>query len=196
MQLFATDPGTGCLQGLNSPLPVELLDFYSVASASSIGLIWLTAEEQLSHYEILRSTDGNNFSSIAKVTALNNYSESKYEYQDRDVISNTRYYYKLKMVDYDGRFEYSPIISEILSGKQKLVSVYPNPVAKNMEIYVHSDLGVESTFKLFDAKNSTLIIKKFDQNLTIDINGLLPGVYFYTVENKNFSKSDRLIIVE
>ncbi len=196
-QLFATNNTNTCLIPLQSPLPLQLLSFNSSVSGKSIDLKWTTTDEQnVSHFDIQRSLNGSNFVSIGDVKANINRINGQYQYNDNDVISGQKYFYRLKMVDFDEKYQYSNIISESISAENANFRVYPNPVSRNMVISVISNADDDNTFKLYDAKNSLIIEKSFSNLLEIDTQGLFPGVYFYTIENKRITDHGKLIIVE
>ena len=90
---------------------VELYSFHAYAVVDQSQLEWTTGqEENLSLFVIERSTDGENFFAIAQVTASGSYSE--YHYTDSsplDVDMDRTFYYRLKMVDRNGTFNYSSV---------------------------------------------------------------------------------------
>ena len=76
----------------------------------SVKIIWKTDEESgINHYEIERSTDGANFNSINRVSSRN--STIPAEYSGEDIAPATgNNYYRLKIVNQDGKIEYSRIV--------------------------------------------------------------------------------------
>lgn len=83
--------------------PIELVDFSGKVLNTGIKLNWETAQETNNQYfELLRSNDGFNFKSIAKVNgAVNSTTHQVYSYLDLNPQSGTNYY-MLKQVDLDG----------------------------------------------------------------------------------------------
>ncbi|CAF4576832.1 unnamed protein product [Rotaria sp. Silwood1] len=90
----------GYAQGSN--LPVSLVQFTSKILNSTVLLNWQTANEvNVSHFNIQRSNNGKEFTTIGKVNAGNK------EYSFIDAISNLElgirnWYYRLEIVDKDG----------------------------------------------------------------------------------------------
>ncbi|MCF8219592.1 MAG: T9SS type A sorting domain-containing protein [Bacteroidales bacterium] len=114
------------------PLPVNLLSFTGKRKAeSSVELNWSTASEQNNdRFEIRRSNNGEDFTSIGKRKGAGNSNEMvKYQYTDNNAPEGT-VYYRLKQVDYNGAYEYSEIVVIREKDKQQegSLSVYPNPV--------------------------------------------------------------------
>ncbi|MBX2846527.1 MAG: T9SS type A sorting domain-containing protein [Saprospiraceae bacterium] len=89
-------------------LPVELSGFFGEATPNGIQLNWKTSnEEGFSHFEIERSLDDTTFQSLGRVTANG---AGSYAYLDAFSPKVETLYYRLKMVDKDGRYWYSDIL--------------------------------------------------------------------------------------
>jgi hypothetical protein len=118
----------GAPNGVN-PLPIELITFKGFAAKSSNVLQWTTATEiNNDYFQLERSINGYEFNAIAIIDGAGNSTSIKnYESADEN-ISEKIYYYRLKQVDFDGRFSYSNIISiERNQTSNSFVDVYPNP---------------------------------------------------------------------
>jgi len=88
-------------------LPVTLLRFDAVATANGTALTWVTADEQqFKHYEIEYSTDAVHFQQAGIVTAAGG---GSYHF-NHSIATTQKLYYRLKMIDKDGRFEYSKLL--------------------------------------------------------------------------------------
>jgi hypothetical protein len=133
-------------------LPANGINLTAALNGSDVQLNWKTQSEINSNYFVIeRSTDGINFSSIGTKQAAGNSSiELTYSQVDPN-MSVPAYYYRLKLVDIDGRFSYSNIALVRKSGI-KGVKVFPNPVTSqvniefsnakgNYEITVYNQLG-------------------------------------------------------
>lgn len=120
-----------------SPLPVELISFDATSFPEGNKLEWVTAWEKNNYgFEVQRRTEGeSDFVTIDFVKGHNNSSVPvNYNYFDTDVKQNA--YYRLKQIDYDGAFEYSPVIA---LERQSVVlpfsvSVYPNPATDKINV--------------------------------------------------------------
>ena len=114
------------------PLPVELVSFKGTAMDTHNLLEWQTASEiSNAYYEVQRSPDGRSFAAIGEhLTGAGDTKNSQhYSFRDKLPISGLNYY-RLKQVDFDGRFTFSHIIA--VQGKKPIVTLYPNPVAKDL----------------------------------------------------------------
>ncbi len=112
----------------NLVLPVTLVQFKAAYNGASVELNWLTASEQNSdHFEIQRSADGVQFTAIGNVKAAGNSISSAYTFTDGLPYAGNNYY-RLKMVDIDGRFKYSVVLLVRSDDNKKGIAIYPNPV--------------------------------------------------------------------
>ncbi len=119
---------------VNNALPIELISFEGETLDNGNLLSWSTATEKNSmSFELQRSYDLNDFETIGTIEAAGNSDRLRnYQFIDYD-ISTGSVYYRLKMIDLDGEFEYSKNIvlnREGNSSAQSLEMVlYPNPVS-------------------------------------------------------------------
>ena len=106
---FSGGGGGGTVNGL--PLPLSLISFTANYRDGSTWLYWQTASEQnSSHFDIERSIDGINFLSIGNVIAAGNSSFIKnYDFNDQHSQKGVNYY-RLKMVDVDGKYNFSKFL--------------------------------------------------------------------------------------
>ncbi|AFM05370.1 hypothetical protein Fleli_3029 [Bernardetia litoralis DSM 6794] len=116
-----------------NPLPLDLLSFDANIEGESVKVDWETTNEKdNSHFMIERSQDGNSFGSLGRVNAKGTDLEGTFNYQFWDAEPFTGLsYYRLKQVDLNGDFEYSPVRSilfeKTISGIKGEISLYPNP---------------------------------------------------------------------
>ncbi len=94
-------------------LPVSLTTFTAKANKTgSVNLVWGTASElNNAYFEVTRSSDGVNFSTIGKVTGIGTSNTlQNYNYTDTKPKAGANYY-RLKQVDNDGKFAFSQVVS-------------------------------------------------------------------------------------
>jgi Secretion system C-terminal sorting domain len=138
--------GTGC-----SALPVDLLGFTVKPVNGAARLEWATATERNNAYfSIERSTDGLNFTAIDEVRGAGNSAlRQSYAFTDKDPIKGL-VYYRLKQVDFDGDFEYSPIRSVTMNRRGGVV-IAPSPASDRVTIRLESAVEVAGDWQVFDA---------------------------------------------
>lgn len=124
--IIASDINNGffLLEYVEAPLPVDLISFSATAEEDRVKLQWSTASEENSElFEIQRSADGRNFETIGKVNARGNSdTTTDYLFYDNDPFSGNNYY-RLKQIDLDDKFEYSPV--EVVRFDVSVVDIYP-----------------------------------------------------------------------
>ena len=115
----------------NAIVPLRWLSFTGILDKSQVKLNWKTADEiNNKGFDIERSTDAVSFEKIGWVDAS---STNSYELFDTKIVKGNTYYYRLKQVDKDGLYTYSPVIRINYSGNNT-ISIFPNPVKNNLVI--------------------------------------------------------------
>lgn len=110
-------------------LPLQLVSFsFKRKNASTVELNWTTENEiNCSHFEIEKADESLRFAFINKVNANNNRLNS-YLFSDDIDKQNSVVYYRIKMVDKDGKFTYSQILRVSLV-QTDLIKVYPTIIS-------------------------------------------------------------------
>ena len=159
-----------------SALPLHLLNFSGIKRAGYNELQWQTADEvNTKSFEIERSTDGRNFVTVATVDSKGSNNNS-YTVQD-NVVYSGKLFYRLRMVDVDGRFTYSQVIWINSIGGNR-VSIYPNPAKDWININIGSSPLLKTTAGMFDVHGRLLrIISISNDQEQINVKELTKGVY-------------------
>ena len=171
-QSFTLQPGEyHVYTNVNAALPVTIVNFTGKKENNDNLLTWQVANElNLSHYELEKSIDGQNFSFLAKINADG---KSNYSYTD-DVSSFSGVtFYRLKSVDIDGHFNYSGIIKIQSITNSWLVTVNPNPVVKNLKVNIESPVQDKGTLIIYDLSGRQLLKQNIQiaaGNNVLDIN--------------------------
>lgn len=116
------------------PLPVTLRFFQAEGSLDRVDLSWQTeSEEAFSRFVVEYGTNAKSWEGVGTVPAGGSKFAGKlYQFTHAPLQPGT-HYYRLKMVDSDGTFEYSRIRSVTLDGSPRLV-VYPNPATNQFTL--------------------------------------------------------------
>jgi Secretion system C-terminal sorting domain len=167
-------------------LPLDLLSFKAAKSNTSVELKWVSANEvDFSHYNVQKSNDGKIFTPFAKVKATGS---GSYQTLDEKPSAGQNYY-RLEMVDIDGKRKYSNIVSVAFDTKGTTMSVYPNPAqGSTLTIDMSVNNDSEFTFTITDiaGRNRLTSQQKAIQGtnqLPLDISSLEKGIYFITTRN-------------
>ena len=182
-------------------LPLSLLNLSAKKQADNVWLSWKTAnEENTSHFIIQRSTNSISYTNVGRVQAAGNSNiVQSYSYVDAAILSANRQlstansiYYRLQMVDKDGKFNYSPIEKIRLTNTERL-KVFPNP-AKD-KVYVVGT-GITSIL-LSDLSGRALISQQLSSVATavFNVSELCKGVYVLQVTNDKGKLECRKVVV-
>jgi len=137
VSVCSSESATAVIEVLNSIVPLSLVHFKGKRQGTMVNLDWLTAFEiQTNRFEIERSNDGRSFKSIGSVVAVGFSNSNKgYTFTDLQPASNTNFY-RLRMVDNDGKFSYSNVLVFFGKESEKIVlhKISPNPFTDQINI--------------------------------------------------------------
>lgn len=179
-------------------LPVKLVAF-NVAREESrvVTLRWSTSSETNSdRFEIERSTDGAEWQLLGKVKAATT-SETLRSYRfDDPTPSAAVNYYRLRMIDLDNSFEYSPIRSIQGDNTVERLLFYPNPANEHLTVKSENGLTIQK-LELFDAAGRRVnLTAKSATTLELNVKELPNGLYVILVHLADGSQETRKIIVK
>jgi hypothetical protein len=146
-------------------LPLTLINFSGRLSGSNVVLSWTTLSEQnTSHFEVQRSVDDTIYTAIGQLAAAGN-SALTLHYQYIDVLSflpGSNIFYRLKMVDQDGHFLFSPVAEVTVSSIGNLsLSVYPNPFHQSTNLFVGISEPDNAIVTIFNTEGKVLLRQNF-----------------------------------
>ncbi len=179
-------------------LPVTLSNFAARWNNNTVDLQWqITNEINLSSFELEYSNDGTHFSKLALLPYHNNVSAYTYSH----LTPSVKNFYRLKMIDADGRFFYSKILSvqKNLSGN-KAVLIYPNPAYYDVTLQVITGNNEKLSVKIIDNTGRIVMNKNYTvlagQNyISIDgINKLPASNYIVTIKSQSINTVEKLIV--
>ena len=166
-----------------SALPVTLTSFEAKRNELEVILSWKTAAEVNSNYfEVQRSSNGVRWDILGeRIPASGN--AFSYSYADRNPFSGENLY-RLKMVDKDGTFAYSRMVSLLFDGEEDLV-LYPNPVSEKLYLQHSRDASELKSVEIFNDLGQSVMRTHKIISSTISVNSLKPGVYLIRIEKTN-----------
>ena len=167
-------------------LPIELTSFTASSSDAGIDLRWATSsEENNDRFEIERSVDDVLFVPIGSLPGAGNSAHDlRYMFTDREPTYGLNYY-RLKQVDFDGQYEFSPVVSAVWRKSGEVLLVFPNPGSDLVNIVVpHSAPG--AMFTVADATGRELRRAPISaEHITFDASSLPLGVYSFNVSTSD-----------
>lgn len=161
-------------------------------SSGFVQLQWSTSSEvDMGHFEVERSTDGINFRKLGKLLAKGDVNTIT-EYTYLDILAEKgSNFYRLVIIDKDGNFSYSKIITIGVEKGFSLFVVYPNPFGKKVQVKFNSDGPDHSTMRIID-NNGKVITTQIDQvqkgenRITIqNVDNLPGGIYYLELVTKD-----------
>jgi hypothetical protein len=185
------------------PLPVALLYFIGEVTESGVLLKWETASEiNNSHFEVLRSLDGETFNHIGTIGGNGN-SNTPIEYSMMDSKAALGLnYYQLKQFDYDNtEYTYATILVDNNDGTTMSAYVYPNPAREdNFNVRIISiDRHTPISIKIVDLRGNVYFNKIIENGSNYD-NKILPdqnmveGIYFMIIQQGEQIRKSKVII--
>lgn len=188
------------------PLPVELTSFTAELNGNFAELNWMTAtEKNNSGFEVQRKT-GSNWEKISFIqghgTTTN---ENSYSFRD-DIshLNSKAIYYRLKQIDYNGTFEYSPevMVSKSVPTDFSLMQNFPNPFNPTTRISYSVPASTHVILKVYDSNGSevTTLINGNQEagNHIVNFNAsnFASGIYYYTITAGSFSDTKKMILMK
>jgi hypothetical protein len=167
----------------NNPLPITLTSFEAKPTENkSVSLTWQTAsEENNDHFSIEHSTDGTSFREIA-TQAGNGTTEivQNYSYLHQEV-ANGLHYYRLKQVDFDGKFEYTNIVTAKISHTNDEVILTPNPTSNVILIQTKTPYQRNADFQILNMQGQVVLSSVLQAGaieLELNISDFPVGIYY------------------
>ena len=164
--------------------------------SKQINLRWnVENEDGIENYTIERSSTGNSdFIPIGKVAASNIH---LYSFVDTTAGINQNYYFRLAIQENDNSVTYSEIKSAKINGKNKILTVFPNPSGGIIKVRINGYNG-EAKFTLLNSigqlvwERSKLV---YDNSpLLLSLNTRPRGIYWLKVTTAGEESMERIII--
>ena len=168
---------------LAGPLAVTLTSFAGKKDRNTNLLIWETASESNNEgFEVERSHDGNRFEKIAFTKGHGTTNQTQnYSCADLKPINGINYY-RLKQVDFDGRYKYSNVLT-LINDDNMTIAVYPNPSTGIFSIVLANEAN--------ETDEAILIYNAFGQKINVQVNqnqldlsGQPSGLYYLQTQNQ------------
>ncbi|RNI28796.1 T9SS type A sorting domain-containing protein [Rufibacter latericius] len=181
-------------------LPVELTTFTGSRSGNVVNLAWSTASEKDNDYfKVELSQDGKSFRSLGQVKGNGTTNVAQeYSFTDAAAPAGT-VYYRLKQVDFDGKFEYSKVIAVKAAGRatsQASLEAYPNPTSDKVYVTSSKSSG-QGTLTVYNSNGKTVLQQKLQvaggRALLLDLSSQVSGFYTLRLENETGTEVIRVV---
>jgi len=184
------------------PLPIELLGFTGEKVGQTSLLEWQTTLEiNADHFAIEHSQNGIDFTEVGQVAAVGESGElQEYEFTHVEPALGKNYY-RLKMIDQDGQFEYANTVELYFDeiGQQALVNVHPNPSTGvfYFDFAIQNESQVSLEVINFAGQVVQTRVEQFTagrQHLALDLSEFAAGVYLYRLKTATWTSAGKLTI--
>lgn len=172
-------------------VPVHLVNFFASTIYNQIKLQWNVENEiNFLQYEVEHSFNGTDFTKAATIKALQ---QSSYNYLFAK-NKNASNYFRLKLVDKDGKFTYSNII---LVDTKTAVNIYPNPANNFINIDLDNQLK-NSTIKVIDVFGKNVKQVQVNANhINISTQEFVNGIYtIQLIENNQIINTYSVVVAK
>jgi hypothetical protein len=199
-------PEDGMVSTDYSFVPVELTSFVAnVNTAGYVELNWSTATELNNHgFQVERKSVNGDFLAIGYVQGNGTTTERKeYRFTDRSVEPG-KYVYRLKQMDFNGQFEYSPEIEVDVHPPLQftLEQNYPNPFNPSTKIKfgLAENTNVKlSVYNILGELVATLVNNQLAAGfyeVEFDAASLPSGMYVYSIETPTFKEVKKMMLMK
>ncbi len=178
-------------------LPVTVINFTAQKVSNAVIVKWsASAETGFKQYDVERSIDGNKFNAIRSIEGRN---LPEYSFTDNNLPNANVVYYRLKMIDADGKFKNSNILAVKLSKNLSNALIYPNPTIGELNIKLYEPLFTNSTLQVLDVTGRMVKeqnVSANNINIQLDVQKLSAGRYFIKITNSKQVINQSFVVIK
>jgi hypothetical protein len=166
---------------LTNPLPVKFSNITARKVSNGVRIDWtIDAEENTKGYEVERSADGRNFTSIGSVAATG---ARAYDFTDVRPLADG--YYRIRAIDHDGKYGFSNVV-RMRGGESEVV--IKGFFSNRNQITVQHDAAVDGTLISVVTADGQMLknvqVVKGSQLTQIDVSSAKPGLLVVRYQSK------------
>jgi Domain of unknown function (DUF4082)/Secretion system C-terminal sorting domain len=199
--ITGSDPAKlyGIIFGTSVILPVQLVQFIATKNDDgTVRVSWATSQEENSaYYDVERSGDKATWSSIGTVKAKGfSSTTSNYFLTDKSPLSGIGYY-RLKMVDLDGKFKYSPTVTVTTDKNSPPLVIYSNPFYDQIRLKINVSRPQNLMMTVSDMQGKTYITQSYqaqsgDNFVNIQPSVTSSGMYILRIQGDTYNQTVKL----
>lgn len=166
-------------------LPLLWVSANAIFENNQVNIHWTTTDEQhTSYFEVERSIDGTSYNNIGQIASANSAGEHHYAFADKGVQAGYTYYFRIKQVDMDGRFNYSSTLKVDIAGERRAaLRISNNPVRSDMILSIILPQAQHTSLVVLNQAGATVLERKENlpagETLMSVRTGSLPtGIYY------------------
>jgi bacillopeptidase F len=191
-------------------IPVELTGLTANSDRNNVNISWSTATEtNNSGFQVERQIKGSNeWTNVSFVNGKGTTTEvNSYNFVDKGLSVGT-YSYRLKQVDFDGTFEYSPVIEVEVNAPDQytLYQNYPNPFNPTTTIEYSLPEKADVTISIYNALGelvTTLVNATMEagyQKASFNASAFTSGTYIYQIKavgnGRIFTDTKKMVLIK
>jgi len=197
-------------------VPVELISFTAEAIDDKINLSWTTTTELNNlGFEVERKCENEDWRAIGFIEGKGTTTETQnYNFVD-DLfgVADSKIFYRLKQIDFNGTFEYSKEIEVIrIAASFSLEQNYPNPFNPTTSIQYAISSRQFVTLKVYDILGNEVVTlvneEKQPGSYEVEFSAkggsasggnaysLPSGIYFYQLQSGNFVETKKMVLIK
>jgi hypothetical protein len=189
-------------------IPVEFVSFNWEVFGNDVELKWITATETNNKGFEIQRFSGNYWETIGFINGMGTTTEiTEYKYTDNQLATG-KYFYRLKQIDFDGKFKYSKQIEVDINSVSDFVLYqnYPNPFNPSTKISWRSPVSSWQTLKIYDVLGNeiaTLVDEykeagkyEIDFGLKTANKNLSSGIYYYKLKIGDFVSVKKMLLLK
>jgi len=192
-------------------VPVELTSFTAEYVGNTTQLNWSTATELNNlGFDVQRSLSGYPFVTVGFVDGKGTTSEiQNYSYVDKTILPNTDYAYRLRQIDFNGRYHLLAVVNVGESNPLnfELAQNYPNPFNPATTISIGLPVKSDVTLDVYNIVGERVLslyngeLAAGNYNYTVDASNLTSGIYIYVLnavgeDGKNSTLSRKMTLLK
>lgn len=178
-----------------SALAVTWGNFSAVKAGDAAHLSWSTLQElNTGNYIIERSSNGTDFYTIGTLKAAgNSTATSSYTYTDETPLQGNDYY-RIKQVDKNGSFTYSPVRLLVFNGLTGKITVTPNPATDRIAVTVTGNTKSLTISLINNAGQRVGVYNMQGQYGQFALPGIAAGVYYVRINGQGVAYQQKLLV--
>ncbi|WP_041536918.1 phospholipase D-like domain-containing protein [Pseudopedobacter saltans] len=173
---------------ITNPLPVTLAAFEASKLNNTVKLRWTTASEQNnSHFDVLKSSDGKDWSLLTTISGAGNSSTKiDYQYMDNNPFVGMNYY-QLKQIDFDGKSTPSKVLNINFDNLKVVSGISVNYLNEKLTVFTNDRVFNNRILQVYNINGQLITIKdvsKMNGDIVLPIS-LTPGIYILSISSDN-----------
>lgn len=180
---------------ISNTLPVTLGYFKADAQEKRVELKWNTLSESNTKYFVIEKGRGTGYEAIDSLGATGrSTTEKEYVAYDDSPSSGTSYY-RLRIVDNNGSFKYSPV-AQVFFERTVVFSIYPNPSTGVISV-LHSAGVSGDRIRVFDPSGRQVLTQDVlkDKTFTsVNMTSLPKGIYHVSLKTNGLTKTEQVVL--